>query len=1200
MKLLQKFVSLFSAAAMLSTAVSLGARAEVSGSENDAPEVITLVADGDASEYGYVHYKYIDENGNEVTPNLTPTGTLAYHGTLPSKYSMVDRGYLPAVRNQGSEGSCWAHAGMAMAESSMIKQGYASASSVDYSEKHLAWFAVGATAPQGDSLYGDFSGLGAPTAYSAGGNMVDIMFTMMSWIGAEEESNVPYADFNSGVDESYRYHSYAHLQNVNLYDEKDINSIKEAIMRDGAVQISYYASSNYLTKNSGEYTAYYCPNGYTSNHSITVVGWDDNFSKSNFRTGGTPNNDGAWLCRNSWGSTWGTSGYFYLSYNDATVGEFASLTMEPTTNYGSIYQYDGGCLRQNGYIYSTSRVSHTNIGGGANVFTADKNDEITAVSFYSAEAGWNYTINVYTGLTGSTPDTGTLAKSAVISGTQEYAGYHTVDLPVSVPVKAGEKFAVAVDLYDKNGKHYVITDRYSPSTGLSFYKFYNTWSDCTTKYKSNVRIKAYTKAVKTTVPQNVTASAGDNTVKLTWDKVDGATNYVIYSYADNTYTKLGYSTTNSFTASDLINGKKYGFIVRSYVSGKWSDWSNDDAVYATPKASANKPQNVKAVPGDKQVTITWNAVNGATNYIVYSYVDGSYHNLGTTTSTSFTAKNLVNGKKYGFIVKAWVNGKWNNWSVADAVYATPVQNTKPQNVQAVPGNGQVTLTWDAVENAEEYVVYSYVDGGYHKLGYSDVNSFTATGLTNGKKYGFIVKAWVNGGWNAWSNDDAVYATPVGGTDVRNVKAVPGNGQVALTWNKVSGATNYVIYSYADGKYTKQGYSDTTSFTVTGLTNGKEYGFIVRSYANGTWCGWQPSDATFATPVNTKPQNVHAVPGNGQVTLTWDAVENAEDYVVYSYVDGGYNKLGYSKTNSFTATGLTNGKKYGFIVKAWVNGGWNAWSNDDAVYATPVGGTDVRNVKAVPGNGQVALTWDKVSGATNYVIYSYADGKYTKQGYSDTTSFTVTGLTNGKEYGFIVRSYANGTWCGWQPSDAIFATPVNAKPQNVQAMAGDKEVHLIWDDVDGAEEYVIYSYVDGNYAKLGYSEYSGYTAEGLTNGRKYGFIVKAWVNGRWNDWSNDDAVYAEPVGAFDKPLNIKAAAGNQEVYLTWGEVDGAEMYVVYIYADGKYTKLGYTEDTGYTAEGLTNGKKYGFIVRSYLDGQWCGWSPADLVYSTPRA
>ena len=1110
MKLLQKFVSLFSAAAVLSTAVSLGARAEVSGSENDAPEVITLVADGDASEYGYVHYKYIDENGNEVTPNLTPTGTLAYHGTLPSKYSMVDRGYLPAVRNQGSEGSCWAHAGMAMAESSMIKQGYASASSVDYSEKHLAWFAVGATAPQGDSLYGDFPGLGAPTAYSAGGNMVDIMFTMMSWIGAEEESNVPYADFNSGVDESYRYHSYAHLQNVNLYDEKDINSIKEAIMRDGAVQISYYASSNYLTKNSGEYTAYYCPNGYTSNHSITVVGWDDNFSKSNFRTGGTPNNDGAWLCRNSWGSTWGTSGYFYLSYNDATVGEFASLTMEPTTNYGSIYQYDGGCLRQNGYIYSTSRVSHTNIGGGANVFTADKNDEITAVSFYSAEAGWNYTINVYTGLTGSTPDTGTLAKSAVISGTQEYAGYHTVDLPVSVPVKAGEKFAVAVDLYDKNGKHYVITDRYSPSTGLSFYKFYNTWSDCTTKYKSNVRIKAYTKAVKTTVPQNVTASAGDNTVKLTWDKVDGATNYVIYSYADNTYTKLGYSTTNSFTASDLINGKKYGFIVRSYVSGKWSDWSNDDAVYATPKASANKPQNVKAVPGDKQVTITWNAVNGATNYIVYSYVDGSYHNLGTTTSTSFTAKDLVNGKKYGFIVKAWVNGKWNNWSVADAVYATPVQNTKPQNVQAVPGNGQVALTWDKVSGATNYVIYSYADGKYTKQGYSDTTSFTVTGLTNGKEYGFIVRSYANGTWCGWQPSDAIFATPVN-TKPQNVHAVPGNGQVTLTWDAVENAEDYVVYSYVDGGYNKLGYSKTNSFTATGLTNGKKYGFIVKAWVNGGWNAWSNDDAVYATPVGgTDVRNVKAVPGNGQVALTWDKVSGATNYVIYSYADGKYTKQGYSDTTSFTVTGLTNGKEYGFIVRSYANGTWCGWQPSDAIFATPVNAKP-QNVQAMAGDKEVHLIWDDVDGAEEYVIYSYVDGNYAKLGYSEYSGYTAEGLTNGRKYGFIVKAWVNGRWNDWSNDDAVYAEPVGAfdKPLNIKAAAGNQEVYLTWGEVDGAEMYVVYIYADGKYTKLGYTEDTGYTAEGLTNGKKYGFIVRSYLDGQWCGWSPADLVYSTP-------------------------------------------------------------------------------------------
>ena len=273
------------------------------------------------------------------------------------------------------------------------------------------------------------------------------------------------------------------------------------------------------------------------------------------------------------------------------------------------------------------------------------------------------------------------------------------------------------------------------------------------------------------------------------------------------------------------------------------------------------------------------------------------------------------------------------WGDHFFIYVIPF---KPQNVSAVPGSGQVTLSWDEVKGADNYVVYSYVDGSYHKLGYPVENSFTATGLTNGKKYGFIVKAWVGNGWNDWSNADAVYATPVGGTEVQNVKTAAGNGQVALSWDEVKGAMNYVIYSYADGKYTKQGYSKTTNFTVTGLTNGKEYGFIVRSYKDGKWCGWDPSDA---------------------------------------------------------------------------------------VFATPIGGTDVQNVKTAAGNGQVALSWDEVKGATNYIIYSYADGKYTKQGYSKTTNFTVTGLTNGKEYGFIVRSYKDGKWCGWDPSDAVFATPV---------------------------------------------------------------------------------------------------------------------------------------------------------------------------------
>ena len=133
----QKLLSAFVAAATVLTSVGTGAFANTA--EDDLLDLHwgTCVASDEPSEYGYGDFKTIDENGEEVFFNLKSDAETAYRGTLPAKYSLVDKGYLPAVRHQGSEGSCWAHAGMAMAESNMIMNGLAKASTVDFSEKHL-------------------------------------------------------------------------------------------------------------------------------------------------------------------------------------------------------------------------------------------------------------------------------------------------------------------------------------------------------------------------------------------------------------------------------------------------------------------------------------------------------------------------------------------------------------------------------------------------------------------------------------------------------------------------------------------------------------------------------------------------------------------------------------------------------------------------------------------------------------------------------------------------------------------------------------------------------------------------------------------------------------------------------------------------------------------------------------------------------
>ena len=179
----------------------------------------------------------------------------------------------------------------------------------------------------------------------------------------------------------------------------------------------------------------------------------------------------------------------------------------------------------------------------------------------------------------------------------------------------------------------------------------------------------YATPVASSVKPIVKATAGDSQVALTWDKPNGASKYAVYSYLNGKYTQHTVTTSNSYTVTGLVNGTKYGFLVRAYVNGAWSTFTNADLVYATP--ASFKPI-VRTAAGDRKVTLTWNAVPSGTKYAVYSYLNGKYSAAGTTTGTSMTVSNLENGTKYGFLVRAYVNGAWTSFTTADLIYDTPM------------------------------------------------------------------------------------------------------------------------------------------------------------------------------------------------------------------------------------------------------------------------------------------------------------------------------------------------------------------------------------------------------------------------------------------------------------------------------------------------------------------------------------------------
>ena len=261
-------------------------------------------------------------------------------------------------------------------------------------------------------------------------------------------------------------------------------------------------------------------------------------------------------------------------------------------------------------------------------------------------------------------------------------------------------------------------------------------------------------------PSITSITAGSGKVDLSWSSVSGAANYAVYYTANGKWYNAGTTTALKMTVSGLTGGTRYGFAVKAYLNGAWTSVSSSDIVYATPTAAVEKPKITKAEGQDGQVALNWTSVNGATNYAVYTYLNGTWSVAGCRTATGMYVRNLTNGTKYGFAVKAYVNGTWSSVSTSDIVYATPVSAAaKPVITKAQGQNGRVALNWTSVSGATNYAVYTYLNGTWSLAGYRTTTGMYVRNLTNGTTYGFAVKAYVNGAWTNITSADIVYATP---------------------------------------------------------------------------------------------------------------------------------------------------------------------------------------------------------------------------------------------------------------------------------------------------------------------------------------------------------------------------------------------------------------------------------------------------------
>ncbi len=406
--------------------------------------------------------------------------------SLPSKFDLRDWGWVTPVRNQGHMGACWAFGTFGAIESAVLRY---LGLEIDGSENNM----------QDTSLqYYRYGTKGMVE----GGSILSGALYALSWFGVIYSEDDSYDEFGK-ISPIIAINNSIHLQDVVFIPPRknvtDNNLLKEAIIKYGAVGITYYAEQSTPEYNPATGAQYGNVNKGV-NHGVTLIGWDDNYSASNFLI--TPPGDGAWIFKNSWGGDQGNDGYYYASYYDvnfATHIESVAFVLENAVEYNMNYQMDIGGV-----------VTFKQADEYANTYLAFADDLIAGIGTYFNASGVDYIVEVYV--------------NEVLklnqSGTSPFYGFHTIKLDSYIPVKKGDFFAVnikstAVPILIESRQHY--------PEGLSVYLMNGTWVNASDN-NTVCAIKVYTVADDSHVIDNEDISvdyAGDKYFSVKVVTADG-------------------------------------------------------------------------------------------------------------------------------------------------------------------------------------------------------------------------------------------------------------------------------------------------------------------------------------------------------------------------------------------------------------------------------------------------------------------------------------------------------------------------------------------------------------------------------------------------------------------------------------------------------------------------------------------------------
>lgn len=431
-------------------------------------------------------------------PEVDSNIGIASYALYPGTYNANEERFVTEVKNQRNTSLCWAFSLASNLETSLLtrEQKY-----YDLSEEQLAYFwANRVNDPLGNTPNDKITR--TQSDYHGTGNGRVASFFLSTWSGMTTEEKVPFQSSAVTWPDSLAYDTSAYMEDA-IFSQYTVERTKQLLIEYNSVSAMIYMLDNYYYPDTASYS---CPQSGLVNHAVTIVGWDDTYSKENFPSASGVNNDGAWIVKNSYGKNWGKNGYFYLSYEDQSITNLVSNTASASEEYNNNYFYDGAAAGtvtfpsktiNNGYY--VSNIFKATAGNG-------KDEKLGEIVTAVPQDNTDFQIQVYTDLKNtSDPTSGTPAYAEPVDYTQPLAGIHTIHLNTPVKIPQGTFYSVVIRIPNGSNKFYVektttSTSWFTATAGIDpDQSFISTsgkkWYDAGNQYNCCFSVKAHTKTL---------------------------------------------------------------------------------------------------------------------------------------------------------------------------------------------------------------------------------------------------------------------------------------------------------------------------------------------------------------------------------------------------------------------------------------------------------------------------------------------------------------------------------------------------------------------------------------------------------------------------------------------------------------------------------------------------------------------------------